>query len=397
MNKLDKISSENDFIIPNYNEINLVDLAKTIYNRFGKKYELTENIKQLNELIPNNKHVLLILSDGTGSNLIDKLDDNSILKQNKKRDIITIFPSTTGCVLTSLVTASYPIEHGIWGWFNYNRKFNRDYLPVLFRDRKSKNDLTAFNIKSKDIFKIKSNLKELNTKVNVLFPNYIIDSIYSKFVSYDSDRVAYENYDDIKNTMDNICKNYESSYTYLYLPFIDSCEHDNGIDSDDVFIKLKEVNNLVEKLKEIKDLTIIFTADHGQTNVYKDVVMDFQKYDKYFYAYPSIDCGTASYFIKEELKEEFEKEFNNDFKDDMYLFKIEEFITNKIFGNSNYNEEAINNLGEYISICKKGSFFINSPNKEDYLGKVKGNHSGLTKDEMIIPLIIIDTNNKYLK
>ena len=76
----------------------------------------------------------------------------------------------------------------------------------------------------------------------------------------------------------------------------------------------------------------------------------------------------------------------------MLLFKKEDFINNGFFGLGNVNEEAINNLGDYISICQKGVFFVNNPKIEDYYGVIKGNHSGLSKDEMIIPLIVIDTN-----
>jgi len=393
MDNIEKILNNEHLIKPNYNEINLIDLVKTIYSRYGIMSENTDNINMLNKIIPKNKHTLLILSDGTGSNLIKKLDDNTLLKKNHKLDMLTVFPSTTGCVLTSLVTASFPQAHGIWGWFNYNRDLNRDYLPVLFTDRKTSNSLKEYNIEPEDIYKTKSILNKLNTNVNVLFPSYINDSVYSKFVIEDKNRHPYDNFNDIIKFIKNNCERNEESFTYLYLPDVDSLEHKLGIDNEEVLNLLKEINNLVEELSKNKNLTIIFTADHGQTNVYEDVVMDFQKYEKYFYAYPSIDCGTASYFIKKEYLDEFKEVFNKDYENDMILFKTEDFISNNIFGIGDVIKNSINNLGEYISVCKKGKFFINSPNIDNYFGKIKGNHSGLTEDEMIIPLIVIDTNN----
>ena len=124
MNKIMNIMLKNDFIIPDYNNPNIVDLMRAIYCKYNIKIEINKNVETFKKLIPNNKHVLFILSDGTGSNLINKLDDDSILKRNKKDDIITVFPSTTACVLTSLVTAEFPEVHGIWGWFNYDRNLN---------------------------------------------------------------------------------------------------------------------------------------------------------------------------------------------------------------------------------------------------------------------------------
>ena len=292
MNKIINIMLKNDFIVPNYNNPNVVDLVRAIYSKYNIKTEINKNVETFKKIIPNNKHVLFILSDGTGSNLINKLSDNFILKKNRKEDIITVFPSTTACVLTSIVTAEFPEVHGIWGWFNYDRNLNINYCPLLFCDRK--------------------------TEINLL--NY-------------------------------------------------------GIKPKQVFLQHSLLNDL-------------------KTNVTRDVVLDFEEYDNMFYAYPSIDYGTASYYIKKGYEDAFEKLFNDKYDDDMILFKTEDLINNNFFGIGNFKSSAKDNLGEYISICQKERYLINDPNVEKYYGKIKGNHSGLSCDEMIIPLIIIDTNSE---
>lgn len=49
------------------------------------------------------------------------------------------------------------------------------------------------------------------------------------------------------------------------------------------------------------------------------------------------------------------------------------------------------NLGEFISFCKKGAYFVNTiEDTEKYIGKIKGSHSGFSKEELIIPLIVIN-------
>lgn len=392
MKNLKEFINENNLLMPNYNELNIVDLMKCLYAKCGYSVESSSKINKLDSMIPNNKHYLFILSDGTGMNLINKLDNDSIIKQNLKKSIITVFPSTTGCVLTSVVTALYPEEHGIWGWFNYNRKLNRDYFPVLFSDRKSGKNLKDFGVNSDDIFKNDSVLKKLNVKTDILFPAYICDSVYSEFVSYDSNRHPYNNFSDIEGIVKDICESDDLSYTYLYIPDVDSVEHKNGVYSEVTLNKLKEIDNLIKSISKNKNLTIVFTADHGQTNISEDIILDFNKYKKFFYAYPSIDFGTASYYVKKEYEEEFIREFELDFKNKMFLFKTQDFIDNKMFGPLNISDYAASNLGEYISLCKTGSYLINSPDTASYFGKIKGNHSGLTKDEMLIPLVIIDTN-----
>lgn len=392
MKKLNKILKNNDYIFPNYKNLNIVDLVRYLYSCYGVKYDVNENMKKLKKIIPSSKHTILVLSDGTGSNIIDKLPDNNILKKNKVSDMITVFPSTTACVLTSLVTGEFPTKHGIWGWYNYYKNKNINYEPLIFSERHSGKSLIDFNINQKEIFISKSRLNDLNCKTNVLFPKIINDSVYSNFVINNGNRFGYENYDEIVDFMNNNCMSANESYTYLYLPDIDDLEHDYGIDSKNVYDKLQQISILIEKLSKINDLTIIFTADHGQTNIHNDILIDFNKYNKYFYSYPTIDFGTASYFVKKEYVEEFVKEFEKEYKDSMYLFKTKEFIDKNMFGIEEFSDYSKNNLGEFISICKNGNCFINSSNLEEYYGKTLGNHSGLSKDEMIIPLIII---NKY--
>lgn len=70
---------------------------------------------------------------------------------------------------------------------------------------------------------------------------------------------------------------------------------------------------LLSYLSKNKNMIIIFTADHGKTQVNKDIILDLKKYDKYFYVYPSIDFGIASCYVKEEYREKFEIEFNKRF------------------------------------------------------------------------------------
>lgn len=392
MGDLKKYIKEANLVFPDYNNLNIIDLMETIYARFG--YETNNSAKKnyLNKLIPNNIHYLFVISDGTGINLFDKLDNYSILKNNLKGELLTVFPSTTGCVLTSIVTAKYPETHGIWGWFNYNRGLDQNYYPLLFADRKSEKSLTDFNIKLEDIFKEKSVLNNLEIDVNVLFPDYICNSIYSKFVGNDNIRYSYGNYKDIEEKMKKVCEKDKTSFTYLYLPDVDSIEHETGIDSHETIDKLKEIDALIKNLSNNKNLTIILTADHGQINVNEGIILNLKKYNKYFYAYPSIDFKTVSYYIKKDLEEEFVKNFNKDFESKMYLFKTKDFFDNNMFGIGNVSEYAKSNLGEYISLCENDKYLINTEDVELYYGKIKGCHSGLTKDEMIIPLVIIDSN-----
>lgn len=384
----------NDMILPNYDDISIIDVVRCIYNYCGYSYDENFINKDVLKYIKNKKHILLILSDGMGSNLINSLSDTMLLKKNKVADINTVFPTTTGTVLTSVATGEYPTKHGMIGWYNYYRKKDISYYTLVFSDRKSGKNLKELGISSEDIYTCDSVMNKLKRKTIALFPEGIVDSDFSKF-TLNKNRISFSNIKEaFKEAIDYIKDNLDDeTFTYMYLSDIDSLSHDNGVYSESVLKKMDEIEEELIKLKKenIPDLEVIVIADHGQIDVDNEIIIDFYKYNKYFYALPAIDFGTATYYVKSDKENEFLKEFEKDYKDRMFIFKTEEFLNNNVFGKDKVSEYLKSNLGEYISFCKKGSYFVNTDGDiNNYVGKIKGSHSGFSKEELTIPLIVID-------
>ena len=127
--------------LPQNNDINIIDLIRLLYKYAGNSHKLNNKTEKLKEYIQNKKHIFFILIDGMGSNLINSLDNSSVLKKNKIMDIKTVNPTSTGCVLTSIMTAEFPIQHGILGYNSYNRECNLSYCPLLLKNRITNNNI----------------------------------------------------------------------------------------------------------------------------------------------------------------------------------------------------------------------------------------------------------------
>ena len=384
MSDFEKIFTKESFVIPNYDKPDIVDLVRLIYNYSGMNFNETKCMQELEKYVLNKKHIVLILVDGMGSDLLDNMTNKGLFYNNKKMDIQTVFPTATGCVLTSIATSKYPSSTGIFGWFGYNRKLDLNYYTLLTKERKSKEDL---NINLKKIFKRPSIFNELKRKTTVLQPNHLIDSKYTNYCAASNIRKGYSDYDEAIDIIKKEINSKDDTFTYLYIPYVDTLEHQNGPYSKLVYDEVKKIEKNIEKLFPLNDDTeIIVIADHGQIPINNVVYMDLNKYDKYFYAYPSIDMGTSTFFVKKDMNKEFEKEFHKDFDNKLFLFKKEEFIKRNMFG-KRMTKYANDSLGEYISLCKKGYAFY-SDYKED-ISFPKGNHTGLTKEELVIPLIVL--------
>lgn len=391
---LNETLKENNLYVTDYEKPTIVDAVRAVYNVCGQNFFESNMTKKIRETLNTPKHILFILSDGMGSNLINSLDDNSILKKNKVMDLQTVNPSTTGCAIPSILTGEYPAKHGMLGWFSYNKEKNIEYLPVLFCERNTGKSLTELNITFEEIYKTPSALNNLNRKSFALFPEYMVNSPFSSFAV--KNRIGYTN---ISNAfeiyIDEILNLDFETYTYMYLPDVDSNEHRFGVSSKEVSSVMsiieKEVRDLYQKVfDENKELEIIITADHGQINVSgKPITMDFEKYKNFFYALPGIDAGTATYYVKKEFQNDFEQAFQNDYEGKMFLFKTDELIKNNIFGPEPLSAYMENNIGEYVSFCKKGLYFVNSVEEDEELNSLKGTHSGFARDEIIVPFIVI--------
>lgn len=376
----------------NYNDLDIVDLIKYIANKFGANFNSLKKDEMFNQIITLDKKVILILVDGLGYYKVKSLDDNSILKRGLKTSLQTVNPTSTAGVLTSLISASYPSEHGIFGWWQYSKKHNINYYPLLFIDKKGIN-LKDKNIKANEIFKIESIFDKLNVNTNIYMNRGLINSDYSKI--FNGEKSNKHGTYSIRDAFNKISKKTaeinSESLSYLYIDGLDVASHVYGTKSKEVQTIIDEIERGIINIKKAdENATVIVIADHGQVDMTSLIYLNQNNdYTKYFYAMPSIDTRMISFFVKEEFKEEFETKFSEEFNNDVILLKKDEVEKYKLFGNTKFSENAHNSCGEYVGIIVNNKFMVcDKITLEDKMS-TKGNHSGLTKEETTIPLIVI--------
>ena len=377
----------------NYNDIDIVDLVRYIYNHFGTNLELDSKKKEvLDKYINPKDKILFVLVDGLGYYKVKDLSDNSVLKNNLKASVSTVNPTSTACVLSSIASAKYPSEHGILGWWQYLRNKDVSYCPLPFVERKTGINLKEKGIDTKDVFEFNSILNELNITVNISMPREIILSDFSKmFSGINSNTHGFYSIKEAFLNMSKKIKKNNSSFNYLYIDGLDETSHMYGTKSIEVQNIINEIEEGVKNLKkENEDLTIIVTADHGQVDMVNMMYLNQNNdYTKFFYALPSIDTRTISFFVKEDCKKDFEDTFMKEFGQDVILLTKEEVDKFKLFGNESLSKNTLDSLGEYIAIVVNNKFMVcDTINLEDKIN-TKGNHSGLTKEETTIPLVVI--------
>lgn len=371
-------------------KVDVLDVMKTVASLNGVNFKKTEGMKQIDKIIPSKKHMVFILLDGFGYYKLRRLGENSILKQNNKMKIKTVNPTSTACVLTSLMSASYPNQHGIYGWWDYNKDYDLSYYPLLLEERKTGEKLKDKGISNKEIYKFESIFNQFKTKVNVYERRDLINSEYTNMFSKKASKYGFYSIKDcFEKVKKNILERETSTFNYIYINGLDEASHSNGVDSKEVSDIINAVENGIKNVAN-EETSVILIADHGQVDMTSMMYLNQKTdYTKYFYALPSIDTRMISFFVKNECTKEFEEKFMEEFSQDVILLTKEQAKKINLFGSSSYSEHADKSLGEYIAVVVNNKFLVcDKLMLEDYI-LTKGNHSGLTKEEITVPFVVI--------
>lgn len=371
-------------------KVDVLDVMKTVASLNGVKFKKTEGMKQIDKIIPSKKHMVFILLDGFGYYKLKRLGEGSILKQNNKMKIKTVNPTSTACVLTSLMSASYPNQHGIYGWWDYNKDYDLSYYPLLLEERKTGEKLKDKGISNKEIYKFESIFNQFKTKVNVYERRDLINSEYTNMFSKKASKYGFYSIKDcFEKVKKNILERETATFNYIYINGLDEASHSNGVDSKEVSDIINAVENGIKNVAN-EETSVILIADHGQVDMTSMMYLNQKTdYTKYFYALPSIDTRMISFFVKNECAKEFEEKFMEEFSQDVILLTKEQAKKINLFGSSSYSEHADKSLGEYIAVVVNNKFLVcDKLMLEDYI-LTKGNHSGLTKEEITVPFVVI--------
>lgn len=371
-------------------KVDVLDVMKTVASLNGVKFKKTEGMKQIDKIIPSKKHMVFILLDGFGYYKLKRLGEDSILKQNNKMKIKTVNPTSTACVLTSLMSASYPNQHGIYGWWDYNKDYDLSYYPLLLEERKTGEKLKDKGISNKEIYKFESIFNQFKTKVNVYERRDLINSEYTNMFSKKASKYGFYSIKDcFEKVKKNILERKTATFNYIYINGLDEASHSNGVDSKEVSDIINAVENGIKNVAN-EETSVILIADHGQVDMTSMMYLNQKTdYTKYFYALPSIDTRMISFFVKNECAKEFEEKFMEEFSQDVILLTKEQAKKINLFGSSSYSEHADKSLGEYIAVVVNNKFLVcDKLMLEDYI-LTKGNHSGLTKEEITVPFVVI--------
>lgn len=343
----------------------------------------------------SDKNVLLIIIDGLGYEYLKKYGQSSFLYKNLKGDMTSVLPATTAAAMTSFTTGVAPQQHGLTGWFMYLKEIGIVSIILQFATRAGGLSLEE-KIDYHDVYNQKSFFDGLEASSFDLKHKDYSESVYSKIASNGAKRLAFSNMRDFfKQIEKTMKKGRQRKFMLAYWAKFDSTCHHKGMGSREAlkhFIQLdKKIAVLTRTLKD-SNTTIIVTADHGLIDTKeKERIIKLGDHPELAETLSMPLSGEPRFvycYVKPQKVRQFENYIRTNMSDACEMHKSEELIRKNYFGLYEPNERLKDRVGDYTLIMKD-NFIL----KDYVLGEERsnmiGNHGGVSKEEMLVPLIII--------
>lgn len=393
----------NDFIFPEYNGKNFINIINSIKHNFGINDGITLENKKIKKILLNKEKVVFILVDAFGWKFYKSVrEDSKFFKEIRKRGIeekiTSQFPSTTTAHVTSVITGKDVSTHGFFEWFTYDSKINEVFTPFLF-DYEGKEEI----LPKDNLFK---ELKENGVCSTIITPNYINNSYYSRELFKDGKVKGYDSVEEMFDILlQGIKKDKGKNFYYIYYPKIDSIGHEYGMSSYKAYF---EINNFIKVLdnfynnvldKGVNEGIFILSADHGQMEIkdriyLNELIPNIEEYmlkDSKGRSIVPVGYNRDMFlYIKKEFETYVYELLKEKFKDKGEIYLVKDLIDKGVFINP--SETFLSRMGNIVIIPYDG-YGVWWFEKGKYEISLKGSHGGLTKDEMEIPLLIYNFEN----
>ena len=222
------------------------------------------------------ERVVVVFVDALGFQQFERVWETvgllrSFVDAGRVTPLTSTFPSETAACVTTMHTASEPVEHGMLGWNGYDPTGDVVYetLPYTAKDG------GAVAVPPEDLFDtepIYGRLGEQGVDAHVVEPDYGPGYRDASLVGATAHHYT-ETTEFAAAVRDAVRESDAPSYTYGYYPFVDTTSHTHGPDSDEYDAQVASVCEALERASgslpaDVAEETVVcLVADHGQVPV----------------------------------------------------------------------------------------------------------------------------------
>jgi predicted AlkP superfamily pyrophosphatase or phosphodiesterase len=401
MNTSEAIIKHENFIRPHYDAGGFAGLPQRIQNWFAKQeYEA----------------IVLLLVDGFGWRFFERFQDAPFLREMQQQARIerltSQFPSTTAAHVTTIHTGLPVGQSGVYEWIYYEPQLDAVIAPLLFSyaGTSDRNTLQPVGVSPKQLLPQGGFYPALHghgVKSQVFQHRDYTPSPYSNVVFHGARVRPYKTISEGLVTLGLALKKARKpSYAYIYLDSIDSVMHEYGPNSPQVEAEIMTfllmMQNLYQQvLMSGKRTLFLMTADHGQSETDPETVTYINTEERFSSLLPwlktnrqgeIIFAGSARdmfLYIQDEYLPNAQALLARELEGKAEVVRVDRLLTEGYFGPEPYSDQFLSRLGNLVILPYRGET-VWWYEKNKHRMKYYGHHGGLTRQEMEIPLVMLE-------
>lgn len=403
---------------PRYKDYCISNLVNSILLTYGIKPHGPPLPKKIHEEIKGYEKIVVLIIDGLNYDTLrsciyskDTLPHYMIAEKGHLYPITTVFPSTTASALTTFHTGLTPQEHGIPEWCVYFKNLDMlfEALPFKPAREEDRERFQRIKPKPKELFKwetVYQKLRRKGIKSYTFTKRKYMGEGYAKEALKGSRIIGYVGLSDLAVNLRKLLERLEDSfYIWVYWNLLDPISHTYGILTEEVmtelsliFYVLKAV--VIDKVKRIlKDTILVLTSDHGHIHVDPSNTIYLSSFPK---VRNNIRLGRGGrrilpgggprdlfLYIKKERVNDVMSFLLERLEGKASVIRSEEALRQGLFGRGRVEEEFKERIGDILVLPFNNYLVWYRRKRGDNLSD-PGYHGGLSREEMLIPLLIID-------
>jgi len=363
--------------------------------------------------------VVFFFIDAFGWRFFEKYSEHPFLRTLIKDGIVSqmtsMFPSTTSAHTTCIHTGLSVPQSGVFEWFYYEPVVGEVISPLLFSlagDKVNGKDiregLVQMGYTARQIFPRESIYEDLALAgVKSYVHNYreYARSSFSLHTNRGAEILPYSYWTEALANLAQMLENArQPSYHFLYYAAADSLMHQYGPESPQVETEilsfLDQMQRFFARLKSKRTL-LILSADHGQaeTDPTRSIAINIElpgieKYLQHSPAGRPIRFGGSPrdlfLYAREETLPELQERIQEILAGRAEVFTTARLITDGHFGIQPPSQRLLDRMGSLVILPYRGEA-VYWYEKGRFEQRFYGHHGGLTAQEMLIPLLALET------
>jgi hypothetical protein len=369
-----------------------VHLSRALAALCGAPLQLNEPETAVAAAIGEPDHVVFVLADGLGMNLIRDLPGDSFLRRHLAMELRSVFPSSTAPARTALATGLWPAKHGVPAWLTYLPDRNLQTVTLPYTERFTAKPLDEAGLDASDLFTQPVLAASYTRDAAFCMNRRIAGSVYTRYVSGGHPQLPYDKVDAAAEVIaDRIGAASEATYTHLYYPDVDSALHLHGPSSKEVSAAIARIDAALAALHDATGdrARIVVSADHGGYEVSPDQKLIVEPGDGLSELLVTPHAGEAPvpiFHVRPSHAADFAAKFRATAGDAYALLSVDEVDDLRLLGPEPLSATTRSRLGDFIALSAHGESVVYS--LDTTLIAMKGFHGGLMPDEVDIPLVV---------